>query len=200
METGITSAEIGLLFNGIPLLDQKKSLKEYGVKDGDMVMMDQIRRRPQAQPQPSSAGAGGLNWDFSRIQIPSAMGGAGGGAAGGAGGAAGPSRAAAASRPDEEDPAYIREMLLANPDQMALLKQNNPSLSEALNSGSLEQFSKVLKEQQQARRQREAQRIRMMNADPFDLEAQRLIAKEIEQKNIDHNMELAMEARCGGQI
>ena len=35
----------------------------------------------------------------------------------------------------------------------------------------------------------------MMNADPFDLEAQTLIAKEIEQKNIDHNMELAMEAR-----
>ena len=34
----------------------------------------------------------------------------------------------------------------------------------------------------------------MMNADPFDLEAQQLIAKEIQQKNIDANMELAMEA------
>lgn len=184
METGITSAEIGLLFNGIPLLDQKKSLKEYGVKDGDMVMMEQIRRRPQAQPPAAAAGVGGMNWDFSRIQVPGA-------------GGAGPSRptTSQASRAGEEDPAYIRDMLRANPDQMALLKQNNPALSEALNSGSLEEFSKVLKEQQQARKEREAQRIRMMNADPFDLEAQRLIAKEIEQKNIDHNMELAMETR-----
>merc|ERR1712088_1230427 len=42
--------------------------------------------------------------------------------------------------------------------------------------------------------EREQMRIRMMNADPFDMEAQRLIQQEIEQKNIDHNMELAMEA------
>ena len=95
---------------------------------------------------------------------------------------------------NEDDPAWIREMLAANPDQLALLKQNNPKLSEAYESGSLEQFAKVLKEQQEARKEREALRIRMMNADPFDLEAQRLIAAEIEQKNIDHNMELAMEA------
>jgi len=51
-----------------------------------------------------------------------------------------------------------------------------------------------LKEQQSARKDRETQRIRMMNADPFDLEAQKLIATEIAQKNIDQNMELAMEA------
>ena len=85
-------------------------------------------------------------------------------------------------------------MLAANPDQLALLKQNNPRLAEAFTSGNLEEFAKVLKEQQDARKERDALRIRMMNADPFDLEAQRLIAQEIEQKNIDHNMELAMEA------
>merc|ERR1719435_187786 len=75
-----------------------------------------------------------------------------------------------------------------------MLKQNNPRLAEALEGGDLEAFAKVLKEQQEARRERERQRTRMMTADPFDMEAQRLIQQEIEQKNIDHNMELAMEA------
>merc|ERR1719209_2041180 len=166
------------------MLDLKKSLKDYGVSEGDMVMMDRMRRQAprQVQAAPRSAAGGAPSWDFSQIQIPSNLLGGGAGA--------GPSQPAR----NEEDPAWIREMLQANPDQLALLKQNNPRLAEAYESGNLEEFAKVLKEQQNARREREAQRIRMMNADPFDLEAQRLIAKEIEQKNIDQNMELEMEA------
>lgn len=35
------------------------------------------------------------------------------------------------------DPAMIRDMLLANPDQLAMLRQNNPELAEAVMSGSL---------------------------------------------------------------
>merc|ERR1719339_377857 len=167
----------------------KKSLAEIGVGDGDMVMLD--RRRQAASrtaARTGSAGAAGGMFDFSQIQIPANL------LAGGSGSSSAPSGAPARARVGEEDPAAIREMLRANPDQMAMLKQNNPKLSEALESGDLGAFAKVLKEQQDARKEREKMRIRMMNADPFDMEAQRLIQQEIEQKNIDHNMELAMEA------
>merc|ERR1719471_2155238 len=167
------------------MTDAGKALKDYGVKDGDMVMMDRIRRQAAAAPRPGGAGAGG-SWDFSQIQIPSNL-------LSGAGPSQ-PRPQQQAQQRNEDDPAWIREMLAANPDQLAQLKQNNPPLAEAFASGNLEEFARVLKQQQEARKEREALRIRMMNADPFDLEAQRLIAQEIEQKNIDQNMELAMEA------
>ena len=93
----------------------------------------------------------------------------------------------------EDDPAMIREMFLANPDQLALLKQNNSKLAEALQSGSLEVFSDALKKQLNDRMQKQQQLFKIANASPFDSEAQFLIAEEIRQKNVEANMEAAME-------
>lgn len=122
-------------------------------------------------------------------------GGNGGGISGGIGGA--PLMPTVQQNPisvgAEDDPAVVREAFLKNPDQLALLKQNNPTLADALLSGNLDTFATVLRQQIQTRYERAQQRKRMMAANPFDHEAQKLIAEEIRQKNIEANLESAME-------
>lgn len=53
--------------------------------------------------------------------------------------------------------------------------------------------SQVLKEQMLEREKRNKQKMRLMNSHPYDVQAQRLIAEEIRQKNVEANMEAAME-------
>ncbi|KAK7074376.1 cyanamide hydratase [Halocaridina rubra] len=189
VEVGIPVGEMIVVFNARPLTDNKKSLKDYGIKDGELLMVirgdvllrraaehmqqQQRRQRRHAQQAPADV----TQFDFSSIQMPSSRG-ESSSSSGGSG---------------QDDPAVIRDMLLANPEQLALLRHNNPRLAEALTSGDLEKFASVLREQQEMRRDRERQRIRLLTADPFDMEAQRLIANEIQQENINANMEAAME-------
>lgn len=42
VESGIPSTEIVIAFNGKPLLDGKKSLKEHGIRDGDVVILQHM--------------------------------------------------------------------------------------------------------------------------------------------------------------
>jgi len=225
VESGIPAAEISLLHNGRPLYDDKKPLKDYGIADGDMLIIQHQRGAagsggrgvggggnlfggsgggggavPRRIPFPSSGGAAPMNLDFSSIQIPGTSSSS---AAAAAGAAASTSRsrpaAAAADMTSAEqqrllnDPVKLRDALLSRPEEVALLKERNPPLAEALLGGNLEKFTSVLRDQQKEREEREAEKIRMLNADPFDPDVQAKIAEEIRLRNVETNMETAME-------
>jgi DNA damage-inducible protein 1 len=57
----------------------------------------------------------------------------------------------------------------------------------------LDNFATVLRRQFAEKQQAEQQKIKLLTSDPFDSEAQRLIADEIRRKNIEANMEAAIE-------
>ncbi|XP_015268109.1 PREDICTED: regulatory solute carrier protein family 1 member 1 isoform X1 [Gekko japonicus] len=189
LESGIPAAESQIVYAEVPLTDNHRSLASYGLKDGDVVVLQQMENAERRAPFP-----GLPRIDFSSITVP------------------GTSAQAAQPLPQQpappprtsppevppapqglDNPALLRDMLLANPHELSLLKERNPPLAEALLSGDLEKFSQVLVEQQQDRARREQERIRLFSADPFDLEAQAKIEEDIRQQNIEENMTIAME-------
>ncbi|XP_027858404.1 protein DDI1 homolog 2 isoform X2 [Xiphophorus couchianus] len=205
LESGIPAGEIQITYVEQPLKDPTRALGTYGVKDGDVVVLRQADRRP---PQTQPAFPGLPRIDFRSITVP--------------GTSSSPNQPPAPQprqqvpqqppppqpRPTQpsspmafggsspqglDNPALLQQMLLSNPHELSLLKERNPPLAEALLSGDLERFTKVLLEQQQDRARREQERIRLLTADPFDLEAQAKIEEDIRQHNVEENMTIAME-------
>lgn len=203
-ESGIPADEIQITYAEQPLKDPGRALGTYGVKDGDVVVLRQTDRRP-VPTQPAFPGLPRI--DFRSISVP------------GTSSSASPRSAPRPQPPASlgqqplqrapqpnapvafpgnspqglDDPALLQQMLLSNPHELSLLKERNPSLAEALLSGDLERFTKVLMEQQQDRAKRDQERIRLLTADPFDLEAQAKIEEDIRQHNVEENMTIAME-------
>lgn len=53
-EVGIPVTEIVVMWNGRPLHDEKRTMKDYGIKNGDMLLLQHIR----GQQSPASAQSG----------------------------------------------------------------------------------------------------------------------------------------------
>lgn len=97
------------------------------------------------------------------------------------------------NQPSSTAAEHISQFVLSRPDLMQQLLQLQPELADAaLNDPS--RFTALIRQMEQ--RQGELQRmqqINMLNADPYDIEAQRRIEEEIRMQNVLANMETALE-------
>nr|XP_002754401.3 protein DDI1 homolog 1 [Callithrix jacchus] len=195
VESRVPADEIQIIHMERLLIDDHCSLGSYGLKDGDVVVLlqrDNVGPRAPNQPRVDlSGGIAAPGTSSSRPQHP---------------GQQRQQRAPSAQRAHgralgEEaagpqglgSPALIRSTLLSNRHHLSLLEERNPSLAEALLSGSLDTFAQVLMEQRREWASREQERLRLYTADPLDLEAQAKIEEEIRQRNVEENMNIAME-------
>jgi len=74
--------------------------------------------------------------------------------------------------------------------------QRDPAFAEAVLGDNLDVFQNILRQQHQQKQQLERQKqeeIALLNADPFDVEAQKRIEEAIRQKSVDENWEAALE-------
>lgn len=171
IETGFAVENMAILFNGNALSDNKKTVSQCGIKDGDMLLIQENNQTQNNANNPFP------NLDFSSIAVPNMN-----------------NLDQLMQNPINRlnEATNIYETLRSNPEQVSVLRINNPRLADAFDKG-LDEFAKILSEQQEAQAKEKQRRLRMLLADPFDSEAQQMIAEEIRREQIDHNMENAME-------
>lgn len=90
----------------------------------------------------------------------------------------------------------MRNQLLSNPQLMNQIRQSFPRLADAAQTGTADQFRDALSQfsamQNSARMQQERE-LALLDADPFNIEAQKKIEEAIRQQAVLENMESAME-------
>ncbi|KAH8999078.1 hypothetical protein EDB92DRAFT_922665 [Lactarius akahatsu] len=103
--------------------------------------------------------------------------------------------AAGGRRAEQQDAETIRLQILGDPQLMRQLEETQPEVAAAARSNP-QRFAQLLTELSMRRASIEQQRlvdIGRLNADPFDVEAQRKIEEAIRQEAVLENLEHALE-------
>ena len=174
METQIAHGDIILLFNGRPLEDQL-SLAGCGVKEHDILLVRQ--RAPTGVARSSAAAA---------VSAP------GSSAAGHVTVRQAPGQRQRASDQELE---RIRLSIIGDRQLMSQMTQSQPALLDAAlnNPARFKELMQSVMDEQHRQRLAQMQQLAALEADPFDVEAQRKIEEMIRLQNVQSNMESAME-------
>jgi DNA damage-inducible protein 1 len=175
-ESGVPAAQQRLLLNGKPLASATTTLASAGLSDGDMLML----LPPEGASRPAAAGGGNTTTTTTNGNPEAAM------------------REAMALGPDGKAlrPAAFIQAARAAPRLLAQLERTFPPLADAVRSedpAALQAALARLRSLQQEEQERLRAEDALLEADPFDAEAQAKIEALIRRKNVEESYEQAME-------
>ncbi|PPR95889.1 hypothetical protein GOBAR_AA24787 [Gossypium barbadense] len=168
VETMVPLQQQQLLFNGREMNNSEK-LSALGVKDDDLVMMVSgvaSRQIFNMDVYCQCSGSASRN-DLSLNPDGSAV-----------------------------NPAAFQQQIRQDSNLIGQLFQTDPELAQAVVGNDLNKLQEILRARHQRRselRQQEEEELALLQADPFDVEAQKKIEAAIRQKGIDENWAAALE-------
>ena len=171
-ETSFAESRQLLYFNGQPVQGEGKTLEELNIKDGEMIALLISEEESQGQPQSSQR--------------------------------SGQAQSSGAPAGAMNSPAQIEQMrqaCLRDAGQLERIRQQQPDLANAVHVQ--QRFKEVFEGLLGAERDRERERqnqMRLLNEDPFNVDAQRKIEEIIRQDRVMENLQHAYEHNPEGQF
>ncbi|KAI7501248.1 hypothetical protein KC347_g9229 [Hortaea werneckii] len=175
-ETNVPQSSQQFYLNNLPIHGDEKTIEEAGIKDGDMLAM--LMRQPDQQNNMGSTQRRQQQQQQQSQPPPSSSG--------------QPQRRQMG--PGQHEIETTRLSILGNPAAMAQVREQRPALAEAINDSNRfrEVWMEMIREDQDRERERMEQ-MRLLNEDPFNVEAQAKIEEMIRQEQVQNNLQFAYE-------
>jgi len=168
-ETQLPQEQQQFYLNNVALQGDTQTLEQAGVKDGEMLAM--MVRPPQAQ---------NTNMRSQQRRQPAGQ--------------------RQGGTPGFQEIETTRLSILGNAGAMAQVREQRPALAEAINDSNRfrEVWLEMIKEDENRERDRQEQ-MRLLNEDPFNIDAQRKIEEIIRQESVQNNLQHAYEHNPEGK-